>query len=402
MPFTPTHMLAGLPIAAIWRGPGIASAIIIGTMVADWPLYIPVGPAYELTHSFVGILTACLPLGLALVLLFQWVLKKPLYELLPLGFRLRLGDLAAQELSLTVGRVAALLLGIAFGAVTHIVWDAFTHGGSWGVAMHPELRHVWVTVGGIKFPGYMTLQHASSLVGLPLMLLLLAFWYRRADVGIDLARVISPLGRLVWLLTILGVPFVIIGMHVWDSGGTSLRPVVRGLYYGLTSGGFAFCLLVLGYTGFYYLVARQRTSRHMDMDLNLQLQIVSILTSVAHSDGSMDSEEQVRIVEIVRGHMGITAVTALDLVARASADHPDLGVSMDSCRELRGRLNSDQKDEVILMILEVISADGEKDAREMEALHNVVAALGVSDKRMSRLYDTYFSRRRGARRSAKT
>jgi uncharacterized tellurite resistance protein B-like protein len=210
------------------------------------------------------------------------------------------------------------------------------------------------------------------------------------------------MGRLVWLSTILGVPFILIGMYVWESGGTALRPVIRGLYYGVTSGGFAFCLLVLGYTGFYYLVARQRTSRHMDMDVSLQLQVVSILTSLAHSDGSMDSEEQVRIVEITRGHMGITAATALDLVVKARADHPGPDVSMDSCHELRGRLNRDQKGELILMMLEVISADGEKDAREIEALHKVVAALGVSDRRMAGLYEVYFSRRRDARQPTKT
>ena len=267
--------------------------------------------------------------------------------------------------------------------------------------MHPELRHVWVIVGGVKFPGYLTLQHGSSLVGLPLMLLLLAFWYRRADVGADLARVISPMGRLVWLSTILGVPFFLIGMYVWESGGTALRPVLRSLYYGVTSGGFAFCLLVLGYTGFYYLVARQRTSRHMDMDVSLQQQVVSILTSLAHSDGSMDSEEQVRIVEITRRHMGITAATALNLVVKARADHPGPDVSMDSCRELRDGLNRDQKGELILMMLDVISADGEKDAREIEALHNVVATLGVSDRRMAGLYEVYFSRRRDARQPTK-
>ena len=85
MPFTPTHMLAGLPVAAVWRGPGIGSALIIGTMIPDWPLYIPLGPAYEVTHSFQGVFTASLPLGLAVVLLFQYILKRPLYELLPLG-----------------------------------------------------------------------------------------------------------------------------------------------------------------------------------------------------------------------------------------------------------------------------------------------------------------------------
>lgn len=230
-------------------------------MIPDWPLYIPLGPAYEVTHSFQGVFTASLPLGLAVVLLFQYILKRPLYELLPMGVRVRLNTQLESKLELGVRTIAALCFAIVFGALTHNVWDAFTHGGSWGVAMHPELRNIWVTVSGVKFPGYIALQHASSIMGLPLLLILFGIWYARADQGSDAARIISPTGRAVWSAAILGVPLLLTGSYVWESGGTALRPVVRALYYGVTHGGFAFCLLVLGYTAFFYVVGKRRMRR---------------------------------------------------------------------------------------------------------------------------------------------
>ena len=141
-------------------------------MVPDWPLYFLVGPTYQLTHSFPGIFVACLPMGLVITWLFLAVARRPLFELASGGLRQRLAAYLNSSPERSARGILNMAVAICVGATTHIIWDAFTHGGTWGVAMFPALQDVWVTVFGIKFVGYMALQHGSSLIGLPLMLVL--------------------------------------------------------------------------------------------------------------------------------------------------------------------------------------------------------------------------------------
>jgi hypothetical protein len=68
----------------------------------------------------------------------------------------------------TVPRPTPLLLvAIAVGAITHVVWDAFTHAGRWGTVLLPVLQQ---RVGPVLLASW--LQYASSVLGV----LLLAGW----------------------------------------------------------------------------------------------------------------------------------------------------------------------------------------------------------------------------------
>jgi hypothetical protein len=46
------------------------------------------------------------------------------------------------------------------------------------------------------------------------------------------------------------------------------------------------------------------------------------------------------------------------------------------------------------MLLEVVAADGVKDAREISVLDKAITGLKISDASMDRAYGTYFSQRR--------
>ena len=81
MPLTPTHILAILPIAAVKHLSLPFSALVIGSMIPDFPLFVPLSPDYGTTHSVPGLLTACLPLGLGCFLVFQLLMKRPLFAL---------------------------------------------------------------------------------------------------------------------------------------------------------------------------------------------------------------------------------------------------------------------------------------------------------------------------------
>jgi len=258
LPFTPTHMLAALPIARRWTSPGVFPALMIGSVVPDWPLYVPGGPAYELTHSFKGIFIACLPLGLALTLLFLVLVRQALFELASAGLQRRLARFLNIQPALGAAGIAGLALAVSAGASTHIVWDAFTHRDAWGVALVPALQQTWFKLMDVKIAGYMVLQHGCSLLGLPLMIVLYRHWYRHAEQQPATDPILSRPARWVWIGLLVGFPLFAMIRHMALVSQSSLRPVVLALYYGVTEAGFLLIILVACYSLLFYPVARYR------------------------------------------------------------------------------------------------------------------------------------------------
>lgn len=128
MPFTPAHILAIVPIVAIRRSPLPLSALVIGSMIPDLPLFVAFAPDYGDTHSVGGLFTACLPLGLAAILAFQLAMKRPLFLLLPAVIQRHCGDASASCLR-GPRTVIYAAIAVVIGAATHVFWDSFTHEG---------------------------------------------------------------------------------------------------------------------------------------------------------------------------------------------------------------------------------------------------------------------------------
>src|SRR5580698_10436082 len=85
MPFTISHAAVVLPFSRLlarWR---LLSAAVIGAMVPDFGLFFPWRVHRFETHSTLGLLTFCLPVGLASYWIFQGLIKTPVLELLPDG-----------------------------------------------------------------------------------------------------------------------------------------------------------------------------------------------------------------------------------------------------------------------------------------------------------------------------
>ena len=261
MPFTPTHVLAAIPIARGWDSPGIFTALAIGSMIPDWPLYFPIGPGYQLTHSLTGIFVVCLPMGLAITLLFLATARRPLFELLTPELQQRLTGYLDSSPHKSIRGIATLAAAVGIGAVTHVVWDSFTHDGAPGVVMFPALNEVWITVYGVKFVGYMALQHGCSLVGLPLMIVLFVHWYRRAECHPVSDPILSPVARWAWVLLLAGLPLATIIRHLAYIPQLTLRPIITALYFAVTEAGFMFVVLVACFSLLFYPVAKYRQER---------------------------------------------------------------------------------------------------------------------------------------------
>ena len=176
-------------------------------MVPDFRIFFPGLPRVE-SHSAVALLTFCLPVGLSTYWMFQLLIKTPMVEVLPDGpyARWRPFALEANVRSLRQWFLAAA--GILAGALTHLVWDAFTHDGGRGVRMFPVLDDSIIDIGTRHVPAIYVMQDLGSIFGLAAVLAMAGYSLRRGHQATVPNR-LMPGGTLVWTLIygLAGVTF---------------------------------------------------------------------------------------------------------------------------------------------------------------------------------------------------
>ena len=182
MPFTLAHPLAIVPIAFLLPRGWPVSALIIGSMIPDFPLFFSLGLHYSTTHAPLGVLTACVPLGWLVYLLYHELVKQPMLLLLPTGLTQRLFRLAREAQNYDLRSVFKVTVAIGIGAYSHIIWDAFTHANRWGVELLPWLQQSYRVGDDVVVYGYQIFQHSSTFIGLVLLALLAGWWLGRQSV----------------------------------------------------------------------------------------------------------------------------------------------------------------------------------------------------------------------------
>lgn len=167
MPVTIAHPAAVLPL----RGLGLPlSALVIGSMAPDLPVFSQSWGIYGYTHSLAGILTVDLLLTLVLLLGWDRWGRDALVDTSPALVRDRLPGRAR------IGARAWLLAPLAavVGSATHVVWDSFTHRGRWGVRTIEWLHQQHGPITGEKWA-----QHVSGVVGIAVVTLAVVSVVRR-------------------------------------------------------------------------------------------------------------------------------------------------------------------------------------------------------------------------------
>jgi hypothetical protein len=201
MPFTISHAAVVLPFSRLlarWR---LLSAVVIGAMVPDFGLFFPWRMHRFETHSALGLITFCLPVGLASYWVFQDLVKTPVLEVLPEGAYARWREFSSPANVASVRQWLLAACGVLAGAVTHLVWDGFTHEGARGVRMIPWLEDPIVEIGNHHLAGIRLLQDGSSLIGLVVVLGFIWFGLRRGHGQAVPGRLLRPAERRIWVLT---------------------------------------------------------------------------------------------------------------------------------------------------------------------------------------------------------
>jgi uncharacterized tellurite resistance protein B-like protein len=119
--------------------------------------------------------------------------------------------------------------------------------------------------------------------------------------------------------------------------------------------------------------------------------VAALLIFVAQGSGSIAPEESAKMIELIEGHFKMEGSESLELLTRAIselADKPGLG---EHLAELGKSLSDQQKEDIAVMALKVIAADGRREFAEMENFSRAVEAVGVSPEIVHRSFDRYFA-----------
>jgi len=114
------------------------------------------------------------------------------------------------------------------------------------------------------------------------------------------------------------------------------------------------------------------------------------LVFVAKGDGNISGPESGEMVELISNHFDIRRSQSLELLTTAIEDltiNPGL---KDLINELSNLLNDAEKEEIALMMLKVVAADGRKDAEEMSQLRRAAEVIEIPAETLHRAFDRHF------------
>ncbi len=119
--------------------------------------------------------------------------------------------------------------------------------------------------------------------------------------------------------------------------------------------------------------------------------VAAMLVFVAKGSGSIEPEESAKMIDLIEEHFHLQGAESLELLTRAIsviAEQPDLATSLAAHAS---SLPAVEKEEIALMALKVIAADGRRPVGEMEHFNAVVEAAEISPEVVHRAFDRYFA-----------
>jgi hypothetical protein len=165
MPFTFSHPAAILPLTYLPKHWFSLTALVIGSLTPDFEYFIRMRVYSSFSHSWIGLFLFDIPFAIILSSTFHLVVRDQLIDSLPDLLQKRF--IAFKEFEWTnylKKNLPIVVISCMLGAVTHLLWDGFTHQHGYFVQAISGLQKS-LLVSNYYIPIYKLLQHCSSFVG---------------------------------------------------------------------------------------------------------------------------------------------------------------------------------------------------------------------------------------------
>jgi uncharacterized tellurite resistance protein B-like protein len=118
--------------------------------------------------------------------------------------------------------------------------------------------------------------------------------------------------------------------------------------------------------------------------------VAATLIHVARGGGKIEPEESSLIIDLIEEHFHLQAAESLELITRALEETVDNPALLNLLTDLAATISDREKEEIALMGLKVVAADGRRDVAEMEQFSAAMNAMGISPEIVHRAFDRYF------------
>ena len=118
--------------------------------------------------------------------------------------------------------------------------------------------------------------------------------------------------------------------------------------------------------------------------------VAALLVFVAKGDGNISEQETSEMMDLINDHFRIGSGESLALLTGALEDMAEKSDFEQTLNGLSRALSVAEKEDIALMMLKVVAANGRKDAEEMEKLRVAADIIEIPADALHRAYDRYF------------
>jgi len=122
-----------------------------------------------------------------------------------------------------------------------------------------------------------------------------------------------------------------------------------------------------------------------------QFLVAALLIYVARGSGQIEPEETAKMIELIEDYYQLQSAESLELITLAMTemmDKPQLGELLTG---LAATLSDSEKEDIALMALKVVAADGHRHVAEMEQFERAMQAVNISPEIIHKAFDQYFA-----------
>jgi hypothetical protein len=176
MPFTPAHSAIVLPFIRINPGYVSATGLIAGSITPDFEYFFKMSVNGVHGHTLLGLFYFDIPVATMIALVFHLVVKRNLIDNLPAFLQRRFHEVYNLDfLHYFRNHYVAFIISALIGSLSHIFWDNFTHAAGLFVNTLPFYEGAYLPFDGVNYPLWYALQHISTVVGLTIIFIYVAF-----------------------------------------------------------------------------------------------------------------------------------------------------------------------------------------------------------------------------------
>ena len=119
--------------------------------------------------------------------------------------------------------------------------------------------------------------------------------------------------------------------------------------------------------------------------------VAALLVFVARGSGKIEPEESAQMIELIEDHFHLQGAESLELITYAMAEMAEMPTLGNLLADLGPTLSEADKEDIALMGLKVVAAEGSHNFEEMEQFSRAMELIGIAPEVVHRAFDRYFA-----------